>query len=142
MPQGKFLHGVGVSGILGDPVSHINAVFYPNLRPPKTAMYELGVENAFDRLGLLLTVRGYAKYNTDQIASVRVLPRPGQQYGTYRNSNWETIKGVEIKLARTSGRYFYGWATYEYVSTASGQIGYHDLQNEPTQAVTTWPAVP
>ena len=97
------------------------------------------------RWGLLATVRGYAKYNTDQIAIVKVLQRlpiNGQQYDSYRNSNWETLKGVEIKISSTMGRYFYGWATYEYVSRASGQIGYNTLQNEPTQAVTTWPAEP
>ena len=30
-------------------------ILYPNLRPPKTAMYEVGIEHAFHRTGLLLT---------------------------------------------------------------------------------------
>ena len=41
------------------------AIYNPNLRPAKTTMYEVGAEHLFPQ-GVVLTLRGYAKYNVDQ----------------------------------------------------------------------------
>jgi len=142
-PQAKFLHGLGFyEGPMGFAQAAVRDVEYANLRPVKTTMYEVGLEKNIVPLGLLATVRGYSKYNTDQIATLVVHPQGGQQYTTYRNSNYENIQGLEIKLARMRGRFFYGWATYNYIATASGQVGYSDVYNDPAVVSTVWPADP
>ena len=93
----------------------------PNLRPAKTTAYEVGVEHVFP-WNLLLTVRGYAKYNTDQVSDISV-NADGWGYTTQRNRHFEDIRGIEIKLARMGSRFVNGWLTYERSRTQEGRVG-------------------
>jgi len=143
MPQGKFLHGFGnYESPMGGAQASVRDVSYADLRPPKTTMYEVGIERSFPRLALLLTLRGYAKFNTDQVSMLNVEPKGGQEYSTFRNGNWEDLQGLEIKLARMTGRLIYGWATYNYIARASGQVGYYMVYNDPLNVSIFWPAEP
>jgi len=100
-------------------------MFNPNLRPAKTTMYEVGVEHVFP-LGLVMTVRGYAKYNVDQVTRISVtntLRSDFRGYSIFRNANYEDIQGAEIKISRSSGRFVNGWLTYQKTSSRSGMVG-------------------
>ncbi len=44
-------------------------------------------------------------------------------YTIYRNTNYEDVRGGEIKLARAAGRFVNGWFTYERIQSRSGRIG-------------------
>jgi len=99
----------------------LGQVYNPSLRPAKTTMYEVGVEHVLP-LGLLTTVRGYAKYNVDQVSTVTVEPPTGNGYAVYRNSNYENIRGIEIRLSR-SGRFLSGFVTAERFASRAGQTG-------------------
>jgi hypothetical protein len=87
-------------------------------------------------------VRGYAKYNVDQISNVSVVPLGGQGYASYRNSNYEDLQGLEIKIARTQGRFLFGWATYNYMAVKRGQYGLQALTNNPSADSNIWLADP
>jgi hypothetical protein len=113
----------------------INDVFNPNLRPAKTTMYEVGVEHVFP-LGLVMTLRGYAKYNVDQVTGVSItntLRSDFRGYTTFRNTNYEDIQGAEIKFARSIGRFVNGWLTYQKTNSRSGGVGLEivDLNSPP-----------
>jgi len=143
MAAAQYLHGFGnYESPMGSPLASVRDVSYADLRPPKTTMYEVGIEHSFARPGLLLTMRGYAKYNTDQVSYFDVVVDKGQEYHSYRNGNWEDIRGLEIKLARMTGRFFYGWATYNYIALASGQVGYYTIYNNPLNVSVFWPSLP
>ncbi len=141
--QPKFMYGIGFyQSPMGSPQAAVRDLAYANLRPIRTTMYEVGVEQALPASRLLFTVRGYAKYNTDQVSYVTVLPKGGQRYRTYRNSNYENLQGLEVKLARMQGRILFGWVTYNYMARRSGQVGRSALSNDPAAAPQTWLAEP
>jgi hypothetical protein len=95
----------------------------PSLRPAKTTMYEVGVERVFP-FSIVATFRGYAKYNVDQPSQIRVEPNQGlEEYWMYRNGNYEDIKGGEIKITRTAGRFVNGWMTFERFNSRTGNVG-------------------
>ena len=93
----------------------------PNLRPARTTAYEVGVEHVFP-WRIMMTLRGYAKFNTDQVSGLAVSAQ-GWSYTTYRNRHFEDIRGLEIKIARTGGRFLNGWFTYERSRTQEGLVG-------------------
>ena len=93
----------------------------PNLRPAKTTAYEAGIEHMFP-WRIMMTLRGYAKFNTDQVSKIEV-SGSGCSYNTYRNRNFEDIRGLEIKLARTGSRFINGWFTYERYRAQEGLVG-------------------
>jgi len=129
MPKPNVLYGLGTYEMpMGNPNSQSRDIEYANLRPIRTSMYEAGVERVLAQ-NVLMTVRGYAKYNVDQVGSVQILaPRA---YTSYRNSNWEDIRGLEIKFSRFGGRFVNGWTTYDYIATRSGWVGLQTLNPDP-----------
>ena len=98
----------------------------PNLRPARTTAYEAGVEYLLP-WQILVTLRGYAKFNSDQVSTLQVQPGGGYIYNTYRNMDFEDIRGLELKISRTSGRFINGWFTYERSRTQGGRIGYEKV---------------
>ena len=113
-----------------------------NLRPSKTTAYEAGVEHVFP-WSVLMTVRGYAKFNTDQVSSISVSPGAGGSgsgYKTYRNRHFEDIRGMEIKIARTGSRFINGWFTYQRTRTQEGYVGVNDVcrLEQDIDAFTPW----
>ena len=111
----------------------------PNLRPAKTTAYETGIEQVFP-WQLLLTVRGYAKFNTDQVSSIDVKSDAGVSYTTYRNGDFEDIRGLEIKLSRAGGRFVNGWFTYERTRIQGGHVGYKIIvdQEQDVEPFVPW----
>jgi len=104
---------------LGQP-GRMQNIFNPSLKPPKTTMYEVGIEHVFPFV-MVMKLRGYAKYNIDQVSSIRVEVPATEGYVIYRNSNYEDVRGLEAKVSR-SGRFLGGWITYNQYSTRSGQV--------------------
>ena len=104
-------------------------VYNPNLRPARTSMYEVGVERLF-KWGVVGTLRVWSKYNTDQVADVRV-QGASNGYTIFRNMNYEDVRGLEIKLSRTSGRFVNGWFVYERSSSRQGEVAINYVENNP-----------
>jgi len=119
-------------GRLGYPGS-IREVYSPNLRPGKTTMYEIGVEHVLPA-AIVTTVRGYAKHNVDQVTGISVNGStiPGfWGYTIYRNANWEDVQGMEVKIARSAGRFVNGWFSYERAYSRSGWVGISNIDTNP-----------
>jgi hypothetical protein len=111
-------------GRLGGP-GNIREVYNPNLRPAKTTMYEVGVEHVLP-FSVVAQLRAYAKYNIDQASTVSVSVGT-QDYRIYRNSNYEDIRGAEVKLSRSAGRFLNGWFSYERSASRTGEVGLKSL---------------
>ena len=132
------LYGAVETGARVGITGRTNDLPNPNLRPAKTTAYEAGIEHVFP-LRLLLTVRGYAKFNTDQVSGLSA-NASGVGYKTYRNRHFEDIRGMEIKIARTSGRFINGWFTYERSRTQEGLVGVDEvvLLEQDITSFTPW----
>ncbi len=139
LQKGALMYGMSPGGVIGA-IGRLNFVYNPNLRPAKTTMYEVGVEHLFP-MDILLTLRGYAKYNTDQPTQLRVEGVGFGGYYTYRNANYEDIRGTEIKIARSGGRFLNGWLTYERTTSHSGQVGLSKISDDPTRVTPYNPYV-
>jgi hypothetical protein len=100
-------------------------------------MYEVGIERVMP-LQILTTVRGYAKYNVDQVSYLQV--SVGDGYYTYRNANYEEVRGLEIKVARSAGRFVNGWLTYEKYATRTGEVGINKFATENVAQATYYTA--
>ena len=135
------------AGVMYGMVDHDTRVGYagkisslpnPNLRPAKTTAYEVGVEHVFP-WRILMTVRGYAKFNTDQVSSISV-SADGWSYTTFRNRHFEDIRGLEIKIARMGSRFVNGWFTYERSRTQEGLVGQDVIValEQDIKAFTPW----
>jgi len=116
-------------GRLGGP-GNTREIYNPSLRPAKTTMYEVGVEHVFPYT-LVATFRAYAKYNVDQSAQVTVVVG-GRDYNILRNSNYEDIRGAEVKIQRNVGRFVNGWFSYEQSASRAGEVGLKELDPNPS----------
>ena len=121
-----------------DSNSRFNDMYNPSLRPAKTTMYEVGAEHVLP-LQVLVTARGYAKYNVDQVASLNVGGTADgvagatrfDNYRIFRNTDYEDIKGAEIKISRGVGRFVNGWFTFERFNSRSGFVGLVNVDSDP-----------
>ncbi len=120
----------------GGTSGRMNSMFNSNLRPASTTMYEVGIEHVLP-FSTVFKVSGYAKYNEDQISRISVTGAGITGYTTYRNGNWEDVRGLEMQLARTSGRFVNGMATYELADSRTGEVGFTAINNDPALFAST-----
>jgi outer membrane receptor protein involved in Fe transport len=120
-------------------IGRFEQLYNPELRPAKTTSYEVGFEHAFPYRVIFKTT-GYAKYNVDQVTGLAVHAGATDAYRIYRNSNYQDIRGLEMKLSR-GGRFLSAWATYQIIATRSGQAGLIDLYANPSQNIFYTPLV-
>jgi outer membrane receptor protein involved in Fe transport len=129
MMYGLYQHNQRLGG-----TGRFEELYNPNLRPAKTTQYEVGIENVFP-YSLVFRVRGYAKYNVDQVSELQVKADGFQDdYYTWRNANYEDIKGAEITISRMTGRFVNGWFTYERFSSRAGNVGLETVNEDPLKA--------
>ena len=112
-------------------VGRLEYVYNPNLRPGKTTQYEVGVEQALP-YKIVVAVRAYAKNAIDQSYRMRIDGFGFQRaYSTYRNADYQDLKGMEIRIARTSGRFVNGWCMYTKTSGGRGHVGFDYIHEDP-----------
>ena len=111
----------------------IGSIGNPNAELPRTISYELGYEHEIGKM-FLVSVAGYYKDVSDQTGTVRYVNYDGSvDYGTINNSNYADIRGVEIRLEKTWGRWITGWVNYNYMVQTSGYFGREVYYQDPRQ---------
>ena len=131
-------HLFGISGLPGGAVGQLSHMYNPNLRPSRTTMYEVGVEQVLP-FETVFKVAGYAKYNEDQVTNITVhLGRLGGSYTTLRNANYEDIRGYELQVARTTGRFINGSLTYESSSSRTGESAITNISDDISRFLTPY----
>ena len=100
----------------------------PNLEPPKTVQYELGMAyNFFENY--ILTVSGYYKDVTGQTGLVRYINKSGQlDYRKQTNNEYEDVQGLEITLTKNDNSLINGWINFNYMLKKSGTLGLNRVQ--------------
>lgn len=111
---------VGVTGI-GNPSADLE----------KTVAYELGVEYDIGNM-FLLHAAGYYRDITDQTAQITYQNyNETIDYSTFRNKNYEDIRGFELRLEKRWGEWVTGWINYDYMVTCSGDTGRTIYYDDP-----------
>ncbi len=118
----------------------------PNLEPPRTIQYELGVSyNLLDQY--LINLNTYYKDVTGQSGNTsddftesgnyRYTNSAGSaSYATYMNNEYEDIQGFEVNVNKQYGDFLTGWITYRYMIEKYGYSGREELFSDDIQNQT------
>ncbi len=100
----------------------------PNLEPPKTVQYELGMAyNFMDNF--ILTVSGYYKDVTGQAGLIRYINKSGQlDYRKQASIEYEDVQGLEVTLTKNDDSWINGWINFNYMLKKSGTLGLNKIQ--------------
>ena len=103
----------------------------PNIPFAKTVSYELGYDHALFN-NYLLHLAAYYKDITDQEDWTRYISIDGKvNYRKLTSKNYEDIRGFEIDITKTSGRWFFGNINYEYRVGTRGYFGLKEYNENP-----------
>ncbi len=124
-----FLMGRGSTG-------QASTVGDPNLILSKTVSYELGYDHSlFDNF--LIQAAAYYHDIQDQPTYVRYISADSRaNYYQYTNQSYADIRGFELSLRKSTGRWWTAFANFTYEVTSSGVFGYTFMyQNLAQQAI-------
>ncbi|UCH09299.1 MAG: TonB-dependent receptor [Fidelibacterota bacterium] len=122
----------------------------PNLLAewPRTVSYELGFEQSLAN-ALLIHVMGYYKDVSDQLSQQNIVSFDGDNnIVTWANNSYADIRGLEFKLEKRTGQWWYGYVTLEYMVRSVGYTGLRYVyenrqlarqQRENTNQERGWP---
>lgn len=103
----------------------------PNLAPPRTIQYELGVEyNPFG--SIMMRVSGYYKDVTGLEGKVTYSSADGKvSYTGYLNDQYQSIQGVELDLSKNDDSWINAWINLNYSFRKTGNTGVQTVYQIP-----------
>jgi len=111
----------------------ISFIGNPSADMPRTVAYELGADFGLADM-FMLRIAGYYKDITDQAANVGYVGYDRLvNYSTVKNTNYQDIKGFELRLEKRFGSWLTGWVNYDYRVTTSGYIGRRYYYENPME---------
>lgn len=117
----------------------------PNQTLSKTVAYELGYDHYLGENILLQISAFYRDITNDQLdingntLTVWYIDLRNNGYSQPVSSGYADVRGVEISLRKTSGRFWTGFANYTYQSTSGGWFG-DNVQNQNLTEQTNYTA--
>ncbi len=99
----------------------------PNLEPPRTISYELGMAyNFYDNY--VVRISGYSKDVTGEHGEVNYKNTTGSiDYDKWVNNEYEDIQGLEINLSKSDNSWLNGWVNFNYMLKKSGLTGREEI---------------
>lgn len=95
----------------------------PNLELAKTISYELGYDHVLFGT-FLIQLAGFYHDITDQIATTQFVSADASvNYRAANSNSYEDIRGFELTVKKSQGRWWRGFATYSYQVKSSGRFG-------------------
>jgi outer membrane receptor for ferrienterochelin and colicin len=109
----------------------------PNLAPPRTISYELGLaSNVFKNIRT--TVSGYYKDVTGEHGEVNYLNSNGSvNYDRWENNNYEDIAGFELNITKQDRSWLTGWVNFNYMLKKEGLTGYSEVREDISDCTTS-----
>jgi len=119
-----------------------------NVEWPRTVSYEIGFEQSVAN-DFLVHFMGYYKDVSDQLSQQNIVSFDSEnEVYTWANNSYADIRGLELRLEKRVGTWWYGWITLNYMVKSTGYTGLAyiyenrqlaDLQREQTNQVMGWP---
>jgi hypothetical protein len=95
----------------------------PNLEPPRTISYELGIAYNFYE-SYTVQISGYSKDVTGEPGTVRYQNASGTlNYTNDANNQYQDIQGLEINLSKNDRSWISGWINFNYMLKLRGNTG-------------------
>lgn len=99
------------------------AMSNPNLDPPKTISYELGMAYNFYQ-SYILKISGYYKDVTGQHGTVTYQSSDNVlNYDSWANNEYQDIQGLEINIGKNDNSWITGWINFNYMLEKKGYTG-------------------
>ncbi|MDZ7290447.1 MAG: TonB-dependent receptor, partial [candidate division KSB1 bacterium] len=105
----------------------------PNLAFAKTVSYELGYDHALFETYLLQLAAFYHDITDQQDFTTYISADASINYTKANNNSYEDIRGFEVTLRKTFGKWWSGFANYTYQVTTSGRFGKAQVWEDPSQ---------
>ncbi|HDQ45618.1 MAG TPA: TonB-dependent receptor [bacterium] len=103
----------------------------PNLILAKTISYELGYDHILP-YDVLFQVAAFYRDITDQQNTTHYFAISGDDYYLTTSNHYEDIRGFELTLRKTAGRWFSGFANYTYQVSTRGNFGREQVYQDPS----------
>jgi outer membrane receptor protein involved in Fe transport len=103
----------------------------PNLILAKTIAYELGYDHQLFDGQLLVQISVFYRDISDQQNTTTYTPTSGSAYTVTTSTSYSDIRGFELTLRKTTGRWFYGFLNYTYQATSNGNFGENYIYEDP-----------
>lgn len=103
----------------------------PNLILAKTIEYELGLDHILFT-DYLIQLSAFYRDITDQQTTTRYISISGDAYNLTTSNVYRDIRGFELTLRKTAGRWFSGFANYTYQVTSYGNFGPAQRYQDPS----------
>ena len=108
----------------------------PNLMLAKTVSYELGYDHVLLN-SYLFQVAAFYHDITDQHSYTNYASAEGDiTYSALQANSYEDIRGFEISLRKTGGRWWSGFMNYTYQVNTSGYFGKQSIFEDPSEQRT------
>lgn len=115
------------------PNGALNTIGNPNMTLAKTVSYEVGYDHSLFN-EVLFQVTGYYRDITDQSNTTTYTTKNGDSYTLETANAYRDIRGLEITLRKSTGRWFSGFVNYTYQASSDGHFGYEEqFQNVARQ---------
>ena len=105
----------------------------PNLALARTVSYELGYDHALFNAYLIQLAAFYHDIVEQQDVATYISADASIRYERANNNSYEDIRGFELTLRKTTGRWWNGFANYTYRVTSSGRFGTGEVYEDPSQ---------
>jgi hypothetical protein len=106
----------------------------PDLILSKTISYELGYDHILFEDYLLQIAAFYNDISDQQDFTQYISSVAGFSYSKSTSNNYEDVRGFELTLRKTTGRWWSGFANYTYQVNTTGHFGsFHQYDNPSDQ---------
>lgn len=109
----------------------LSSVGDPNIILAKTISYELGYDHEVFDGELLLQLAAFYRDISDQQNTTTINPIFGGAYTVTTSTAYSDIRGFELTLRKSPGRWFHGFLNYTYQATSNGNFGVNYLYEDP-----------
>ena len=130
-PQAQFLYRVQEKSFTINR-SSISSIGNPDLPMQRTIAYEVGYEHMFTP-NYLFQLSSYSRSVDNQI-SFKSFISNDMIYTLAIPNNYNDIRGLELTLTKTKGRFFKGFFNYTYMDFSSGNFGITGIIQNPLDA--------
>ncbi|MCK4966494.1 TonB-dependent receptor, partial [bacterium] len=113
----------------------------PDMAWPKTVSYEIGYsQSIYDQI--LLQVSGYYKDYTNSNTSLNIVSYYGDlDYLALTTNGYRDVRGIELRLERSFGRFINGWVNYNYMIQSRGTTSFDTIYENPVLADDQWSSI-
>ena len=105
----------------------------PNLEPPRTIQYELGIQYNFYQ-NYILQISGYSKDVTGEAGTINFISSDGRiNYNGQANNQFEDIQGLEVDITKNDNSWITGWINFNYMLQKTGNTGFNTIRQGQVQ---------